>query len=96
MMFCMKVHKKDRSCVTAICDKEIIGKKLEDKNFCFDISERFYNGKIVDSNGALKAMEDAEILNITGENIVEIAIKNGIVIKENVILVEKVPHAEVF
>ena len=93
-MYYIKIHKKSDTAITAICDEGLIGKKFEDSERQLDVSERFYKDKLIDEEEAVNELKDAEILNITGKKIVELAIKNNIIKKENVIYIKKKPHAE--
>ena len=83
--------------VVAICDEELLGKKFEEGKFQLNIKENFYKGEEVDLKSAVKIMkkmsaEDA-IFNIVGKNSVNAAIKVGIISKEEVGKIQKVPFA---
>jgi len=95
-MYCIKIHKKGKSNVAAICDKEIVGKKFEDEKACLDVSGGFYNGKVVSDKEAVELMKNADILNISGNDAVGLALKNMIIRKEDIIFIGKTAHAEVF
>ncbi|MEM5773319.1 MAG: DUF424 family protein [Candidatus Aenigmatarchaeota archaeon] len=94
-MFWCNVFSRKKDVVVVICDEELLGKKLKmENNMTIEISEKFYGGRLVDEATALKLLNKATIGNLMGERIVEIANKNGFIVKENVILINGIPHAQ--
>jgi hypothetical protein len=92
-MFWSKVFQTKYELVVAICDEELLDKKIG-KKFKIKISKEFYGEKLIDENVALKLMKKATIGNLIGKNIVELAEKNGFIIKENIIVIDGIPHAQ--
>jgi len=93
--FWCKVVKTKTEILVAICDKNLVGEKIKvEKDFFIEIKENFYKERIINEEEAIKIMEQATILNIFGEKIVNLAIKMGLVSKENVIYFDGVPHAQ--
>jgi hypothetical protein len=81
--------------LVAICDEELIGKKIKiEKNFSVVVNERFYKEKLIDEKEALKLMEEATIGNLLGERIIKLAIEKNIISPESVILIGGIPHAQ--
>jgi uncharacterized protein len=79
----------------AICDEELIGKKIEiEKNFSIFVSERFYREKLIEEEEALKLMKEATIGNLLGKRIIKLAIEKNIISSESVILIGGIPHAQ--
>jgi hypothetical protein len=95
-MFWCNVFTDKKDIVVVICDEELLGKKLKmkEKKITIEISKKFYGGKLVDEDMAIKLLDKATIGNLMGKNIVELASKNGFIVKENVILIDGVPHAQ--
>ncbi|MEM5766031.1 MAG: DUF424 family protein [Candidatus Aenigmatarchaeota archaeon] len=95
-MFWCNVFTDKKDIVVVMCDEELLGKKLKmkDKKISVNVSEKFYGGNLVDENVALKLLSKATIGNLIGKNIVELASNNGFIVKENVILIDGVPHAQ--
>ncbi len=79
--------------MVALADEEIIGKKFEEDGICLDINE-FYQGKKVEKEEALEKLKKAFVANLVGQNSVEIGIKAGIIKEENILYIEKIPHAQ--
>lgn len=95
-MFWCKIFPTKSDLVVAICDEEIIDKEIKSEDFKMNIkiSKHFYGGEIIDDYIAVKLMKKATIGNIIGKNIVELAEKNGFIIKKNVIFIDGIPHAQ--
>lgn len=91
----VKIHKtQDRKKVVAVCDEELIGKKFEEKNIYLDLSSDFYNGGKKSEEETTKAFDDAYIVNMVGEKAVDLGKKAGIILEDNVLHVQKIPHAQ--
>jgi len=83
--------------IVAICDKELLGKKFEKGKFQLDIKENFYKGKEVDAESVMEIMkkmsaEDATF-SIVGKKSINAALKAGIISKEEIGKIQKVPFA---
>lgn len=88
----MKNHKKG---LIAICDAEIIGKKLNNEEISIKIKKSFYGKKLVSKKIVQSALKNGRVLNLMGENVVNLAIDGGIIRKENTINIQNVPHAQI-
>lgn len=93
-MFWGKVFQTKYEIVAALCDENLLEKTLERKGVKIKISKYFYGGKLIDEERAVKVMNEATIGNIIGKEIVEVAKKNGFISRENVILIDGIPHAQ--
>ncbi len=80
----------------SIADKEIMGKKFEDKDIIIDVSPNFYGNKLINEEEALIYLKSADILILTGSNIVNKAIKEGLVNPDSVLEINGVKHVQVF
>lgn len=90
----VKIHESG-SKVLAVCDKELIGKKFEENDLCLDVSERFYKGEEVSDEKALNLIKEYDNVNIVGKKSVNLALKNNLINKENIIKIKGVPHAQI-
>ncbi len=93
-MFWGKVFYTKFEIVVAICDENLIEKEIVTKDLKVKISKHFYGGQLIDENQAIKLMEKATIGNLIGEEIVSLAEKNGFIHRENIILINGIPHAQ--
>ncbi len=93
-MFWAKAFRTRYEIVVAICDENLLDKELGWRGLKIKVTKSFYGEKLVDERIAIKLMEKATIGNIFGKNIVALAKKNGFITKENIILIDDVPHAQ--
>ena len=90
-----KVHKTDDGRrIVAICDKELIGKKFEEKNMQLDLSSDFYKGEEKNEKEAIELIKGSYLVNIVGEKSVCFAKKVGIVDKSRIMKIKNIPHAQ--
>lgn len=89
----IKIHKTQERKIISICDEDLIGKKFEEKDLHLDVSEHFYKGEKLPEDKILKEIQDADYINIVGKNSINFAIKNKLILKENIIKIQKIPHA---
>jgi hypothetical protein len=94
MRIAMRLWKIRDEVVLAACDPNLLGKKYEEGDLHIEIKKEFYLDKYVNENAFRNALKIATIINLVGENVVRIAISEGIVEKENVILIQGIPHAQ--
>ena len=92
----VKIHKSGDRHVVAVCDEDLIGKKFETEKLILEVSERFYKGEKLSDEEAYEVMKDSLNLNIVGEKAIELALKNEIIEKENIVKIKNIPHAQVY
>ncbi len=94
----LKIHEVDMKnhieVIVALCDSELIGKRLIEGNLRLHVNPRFYRGELARKDTVENAFRLATVANIVGKKSVALALKSGIIKKENVIKVAGVPHAQ--
>ncbi|MBU5689546.1 MAG: DUF424 family protein [Candidatus Aenigmatarchaeota archaeon] len=93
-MFWVKVHRIKDHIVAAVCDEELIDKKLDFDGIIFHLNRKFYGGEIVDKEKVTKILENCTIGNLVGNNIIDLAIEKKYIDKNNIISINGVPHAQ--
>ncbi len=91
----VKEHMASGELVVAICDKDLLGKRLVDGDRVFYVDPDFYGGRVVSTKEALRLIDRASIANLVGNNIVYEAIRGGYVHPDAVIEINGVKHAQV-
>lgn len=91
----MNFRKRGKNVLLAICDVGILGETLHKGDVDFQVKEEFYKGRKVDIEEAINKMEDSNIVNMVGHNIVQKAVEKGYVHPEAVLKIEGVPHAQI-
>jgi len=56
--------------IIAICDKDLLGKKVEEGRLQLDINEHFYKGEKKTKKEIVPLLKGSFILNLTGENVI--------------------------
>ncbi|MBI2143349.1 DUF424 family protein [Candidatus Woesearchaeota archaeon] len=93
--FVVAQHSSEGRLILAVCDKEVHGKKLEDKRAALDLSSKFYSGGEKNKDAVVELMRKAYTIHAVGKNSVAVAIKLGLATKDNVKTVAGVPHVQV-
>ena len=89
----IKVHQTKYSLIVALCDKELIGKEIKEGDLCIKITERFYKGEDLPENRVIEILKDADSINIVGEKSIQLALKAGIIKKDDIKRIKDVPFA---
>jgi hypothetical protein len=92
-MFWYKTHSEKENLIVAICDEKLLGKKIGE-NPTITVEKKFYGGELIDDKKAVDMMEKANICNLLGKGIVKIALEKKFIMKENIILIGDIPHAQ--
>jgi len=92
-MFWCKTHLVKGQCIVAICDKDLLGKKIG-KKLKITVSKAFYGGDLIDDKKALELMKRSSICNILGKKIIKLAIEKKFIMKENIMFIGDIPHAQ--
>lgn len=99
MPFSIKIHSKDTPReIIAACDNEILGKTLVDREreIEFAVSKEFYGSENFEWEEIADSISSGRNVNLVGNEIVELAIKNGLVDPKSVIEIEGVKHAQIY
>ena len=91
----VKVHKTpDGRKIVAICDSELIGKKIEEGRLQLDLSSSFYKGEEKNEEEIEELLKGCCVVNVVGEKSIDFIVKKGIVDEKNIIKINNVPHAQ--
>lgn len=92
----LKIYKNGDHVLVAACDKELLGKKLKHGNTVVEIRRDFYEGKDVSEEELQNALQEATTANLFGKKTVNCAMKCGLIDPNSVIMIDCVPHAQIF
>lgn len=93
-MISLKLKTIGKEKVVAACDEELLGKTFREGKFKLEVKESFYKGSSANCKELSKALKEATIANLVGEETIQCAIDCGAIDKENVMRIEKIPHAQ--
>ncbi|MSS74490.1 DUF424 family protein [Candidatus Pacearchaeota archaeon] len=91
----VKIHKSYRT-IVAVCDEDLLGKKIEEGVKQLDVRENFYNGQKMSKEELIQllrreAKEDA-MFNIVGKESVETALESRIIEKNSWHKIKGIPY----
>ncbi|MDO8554118.1 MAG: DUF424 family protein [Candidatus Micrarchaeota archaeon] len=96
----MKIHSDAHGVIVAACDKDLIGKKLEQGAVFLDLEKykSFYVGELVDEKTleTLLKANKFNSANLVGKKVIAIAIKVGLLSKSDILTVNKIPYAQAY
>lgn len=95
-MIYLKINKTEQNEIIAVCDSDLIGKKFSENGLNLDINEIFYKGEIMNEKEIIKILKESININIVGKESIKLAVKAGIINKDNIIKIKNIPHAMVF
>jgi len=93
-MMLVRIHKKDHRTIVAVCDKDLLGKVLQEKNRQLDLSGNFYNGEERSEEEIGDLLRNADGVNLVGPQSVKLGLQEGVITDDNVIVIANVPHAQ--
>lgn len=90
-----KVRYQETSMVN-ICDFEILDKEIDQEDFKINLSKDFFYEEKITRDDAKKILKSSSIINLAGENIVEMALELKLAKKESVKTIQNVPFLMIF
>lgn len=91
----IKVWKvREGEVMVAVCDCDILGKKVREGAIVFNVSKDFYGGERVCPDAAIDLLRKATVANLVGREAVKCGIEAGLVHEDAVITIEGIPHAQ--
>lgn len=93
-MYYVKVHRRNRDVIVAVCDSELLGMTLKEGDLRLYVNPDFYGGEKVSSEELSNILREATIVNAVGERIVKELIGDNDLLRKAIISVEGVPHIQ--
>ncbi|MEN2975115.1 MAG: DUF424 family protein [Candidatus Caldarchaeales archaeon] len=96
--FWVKVHhSKTGETVVAICDEELLGKRINIvEGFSVEVSKAFYGDVLVREEDLPNYLRQATIINLLGELIVKYAVTRGIIMEKAIMKIGGIPHIQIY
>ena len=95
MRFIVSEKNSSGRLILIISDKEIIGKVFTEGRKQLDMTRGFYQGEERNKEYLAKKLPEAYIAHFTGKNSVALGVKLGFIDEDKILMVDKIPHAEV-
>ena len=93
MSFYYKVYERGDGIMLAVCDKDICGKKLKEKDVEIHVNPHFYKDKEGSEEDVSRFLRACFSANLIGTNSVQLGIKLGLVDPKQVKNFDGIPHA---
>ncbi len=95
MKFIVSRKNNENGMLLVVTDADILGKKFEDDKAQLDLTKKFYQGQEKNEAEVRETIKKARHFHLTGTAAVTLGIDLGLISKEKVLYVKKIPHAEV-
>lgn len=79
-----------------ICDADLLGKKLADKDLKLHISKSYYGEKIIEKKEAKNLLKKSSIINMAGKETISLSTSLGIGSEQGIKEIDGVPFLIVF
>ena len=90
-------HSRTGEVVVAICDEELLGRRIEvGEGFSIEVSRAFYGGVLVVKDELDRYIQQAGILNLLGEYTIACLEEKGLVSRKAVMRVGGIPHVQLY
>jgi len=90
-----QIYEQGDEILLAACDNDVLGRTLEDGDIHLQVKESFYAGQKIELERLKKEFKRSTIVNLVGENVVEAAIDENFGQKEDIMMIEEVPHLQI-
>ncbi len=91
----VKRHESEGYVILAVCDEMLLGRSINNNGIDFTVSRAFYGGVLLSVREAVNMLNDADVVNLVGNEVVEEAIRRGFVVPEAVADIDGVKHAQI-
>ncbi|MCI0503716.1 DUF424 family protein [Candidatus Micrarchaeota archaeon] len=94
----LKIHNDPKGKVVAVCDENLLGKVLEDKDTFMDLERyrSFYEERKAGADEVEEALKSFDSANIVGKEAVGVAIKMGLAGKKDVMYIKRTPYIQIY
>jgi len=84
----------DRGLLVTVCDPEVLGETFETDDVEFTVNEEFYGGESAEVDAVKESLARANVANLVGVEVVDLAIEEGYVEEGNVLDLDGTLHAQ--
>jgi len=91
----VKVHRKEKEILVAICDEEILGRVIEAGDLRIEVKPEFYKGERIEVDRIHEYIERGTVINLIGNKVVKEAAKKIKVIADAAIEFNGILHVQI-
>ena len=94
----MRIHETPKGRIVAACDKDLLGKVVEEGNAILDLKthKEFYAGDLADEARLKGELARFSSANLVGKKAVDVALELELVDENAIIYINKVPHIQLY
>lgn len=96
MRFSIKLTDYQKNAMLNICDADLLGKKITEKELVVHISKSYYGEKIVEKEEAKTLLKNSSIINMVGKETISLSTSLGIGSEDGIKEINGVPFLIVF
>ncbi|MCH8973074.1 MAG: DUF424 domain-containing protein [Thaumarchaeota archaeon] len=96
MQFSVRLTSYQKNTLLNICDVDLVGKKISEKNLQVDISKNYYGKEIIEKNEAENLLKNASVINMVGKEIISLSMNLGIGSEKGIKKISGVPFLIVY
>ena len=94
-MFLKIHHAPDGSTVVAVCDRELLNRRLRHGEIEIHVNEHFYGNAIATEEAVSNAINNGDNINLIGERAVSVAVGLGLITRSGCLVIDGIPHAQI-
>ncbi len=96
MSFSVRIANYQQNAMLNICDADLLGKQVSEKNLNLHISKSYYGENLVDKKQAATLLKNSSIINMVGKETISLSIELGIGSENGIKVIDGVPFLIVF
>ncbi len=90
----VRMHTDGKERIVAACDEDILGMTFREGKMKITVHEGFYKGEVLEEEAFIQRLGIATIINLVGNGVVDLAIREGFVSPDSVLVIDGVKHAQ--
>ncbi len=91
-----KTHTHGTKTVFAASDSKLINTIIKEKEIELKITESFYGVNKITEEELIKGIKENNSINLIGEKVISIALKNNLITKKGIKTIKGIPHIQVY
>ena len=96
MQFSVRLTGYQKNTMLNICDVDLVGKKISEKNLQVDISKNYYGKEIVEKDEAENLLKNSSVINMVGKEIISLSVSLGIGSEKGIKKISDVPFLIIY
>jgi len=94
----LRVHENEAGPIVAVCDRELIGRILEEGKVHMDLDKyrEFYIGKQAGEDDVKNALKEFSSANLVGKKAVGVALSLELAASEDVMYINETPYIQIY